>query len=412
MAETLQIGKTIYGNGDWLDRELVQIANEALSAHELHKFTLAINKAGGFLEGVLADLLEAWGAPANERPTLGPLIGSIRKSLVEEDVSALLERLNEANNIRNRSAHKTEPLRQVTEGDSLQMLHIMALVVEWCGPRLRSESSEAVLCKRLPVFFSVGGAHRLEQEQFLEHLRASLFELEIDLRTLDAGDFSREKPFDQICKLARSCSAALVVGLDRNHAYTVFERERSSKEVLNHDRYTTTPWNQIESGIASALELPVLILREKTVHCEGVFEAENHRHRMRDFDLTVESQGLSYELLSFLEGWARALHTKMAAEDGEEGQWLPAPVDTSSVDLGESESQLSEQLAAESHHIWARLRIDEGWRRGPRRDDFRKEDPHLVPYDELPEAEKERNRKTSQQTLRSIVALGFRIMRH
>ena len=99
------------------------------------------------------------------------------------------------------------------------------------------------------------------------------------------------------------CAAALVVGLERSHAYTVFERERSSAERIYQDQYVPTAWNQIEGAMAAALRLPLLVLRESSLHAEGIFAADNHGHRIRPFDLRVESRGLSSEFASFLAGW-------------------------------------------------------------------------------------------------------------
>ena len=72
---------------------------------------------------------------------------------------------------------------------------------------------------------------------------------------------------------------------------------------------------------------------------------------------------------------------------------------------------LVEALAGRVHDVWARRRLAEGWQRGDRRDDDRREHPGLVPYDELPEDEKEYDRHTVAETLKALVALGYRIER-
>jgi ryanodine receptor 2 len=46
---------------------------------------------------------------------------------------------------------------------------------------------------------------------------------------------------------------------------------------------------------------------------------------------------------------------------------------------------------------------------GPARDDVRKLHPSLVPYEKLPESEKVYDRSTAMETLKAIMALGFRI---
>jgi hypothetical protein len=87
----------------------------------------------------------------------------------------------------------------------------------------------------------------------------------------------------------------------------------------------------------------------------------------------------------------------------------PRPIDASGVSLPRELEELRERLAENVHEVWAAQRIADGWRYGPRRDDARKEHPGLAPYDRLSEAEKEYDRKTAFETLRTILALGFRI---
>lgn len=73
--------------------------------------------------------------------------------------------------------------------------------------------------------------------------------------------------------------------------------------------------------------------------------------------------------------------------------------------------ELAEQMARNVHEVWARSRMAQGWTWGPERDDAARRHPCLVPYDELPESEKEYDRATSQETLRLILKLGFGISR-
>ena len=94
---------------------------------------------------------------------------------------------------------------------------------------------------------------------------------------------------------------------------------------------------------------------------------------------------------------------------GEKMKYEPRPIDTSEVRLPRELSELTEKLAGNSHDNWARQRLAEGWRYGPNRDDDRREHPDLVPYDELPESEKEYDRTTAMETLKAIVVLGYSI---
>ncbi|WOG21661.1 RyR domain-containing protein [Bacteroides thetaiotaomicron] len=91
--------------------------------------------------------------------------------------------------------------------------------------------------------------------------------------------------------------------------------------------------------------------------------------------------------------------------------YIPEPMDLSSVDLPESLIQLSERIAENVHEVWAKARMDEGWTYGEKRDDIHKKHPCLVPYDELPEEEKEYDRNTAMNTIKMVKKLGFRIER-
>lgn len=89
--------------------------------------------------------------------------------------------------------------------------------------------------------------------------------------------------------------------------------------------------------------------------------------------------------------------------------YKPEPMDTSKVVLSEELTGLSERLAENVHDIWAKNRIAEGWTYGEERNDALKTTPCLVPYSELPESEKEYDRRTSAETLKLMILLGYRI---
>ncbi len=87
----------------------------------------------------------------------------------------------------------------------------------------------------------------------------------------------------------------------------------------------------------------------------------------------------------------------------------PKPINTENTELPESLLELTEKIAENAHENWAKGRIDEGWTYGEERNDQKKTNPCLVPYDELSESEKEYDRRTALETLKLIVALGYKI---
>ena len=89
--------------------------------------------------------------------------------------------------------------------------------------------------------------------------------------------------------------------------------------------------------------------------------------------------------------------------------YIPKPIDTSDVVLEESIVALSEQLAKNTHEVWAEGRINDGWEYGEERDDAKKLHPCLVEYEKLSESEKDYDRRTATETLKLIIKLGYKI---
>lgn len=89
--------------------------------------------------------------------------------------------------------------------------------------------------------------------------------------------------------------------------------------------------------------------------------------------------------------------------------YIPKPIDTSDVQLSPELLELTEKIAENVHEVYVAGRLAEGWTYGPERNDTLKTNPTLIPYDELPESEKDYDRKTALGTLKLICALGYRI---
>ncbi len=77
--------------------------------------------------------------------------------------------------------------------------------------------------------------------------------------------------------------------------------------------------------------------------------------------------------------------------------------------LPDSLAPLVETLAENNHNSWALQRTSEGWTFGPVRDSSTKTHEGLVPFEELPESEKEVDRELVRSMLRAMVELGYRI---
>jgi len=91
--------------------------------------------------------------------------------------------------------------------------------------------------------------------------------------------------------------------------------------------------------------------------------------------------------------------------------YIPNPIDTSGIALPEGLAEVREKVAEHVHDVWSTGRIKEGWSYGETKDSDRKTNPCLVPYEELSDGEKEYDRNTAEETIKLLIALGYKIVR-
>nr|XP_040034926.1 ryanodine receptor 2 [Gasterosteus aculeatus aculeatus] len=89
--------------------------------------------------------------------------------------------------------------------------------------------------------------------------------------------------------------------------------------------------------------------------------------------------------------------------------FTPTPVDISEVVLPPQLEDISEKMAENIHELWAMDRIDLGWTHGLVKDEVKKHNTCLVEFSKLSEQEKNQNLQMSQDTLKTLLALGFHI---
>nr|XP_021335867.1 ryanodine receptor 2 [Danio rerio] len=89
--------------------------------------------------------------------------------------------------------------------------------------------------------------------------------------------------------------------------------------------------------------------------------------------------------------------------------FTPTPVDTSQIVLPPHLERIREKLAENIHELWVMNKIDLGWTYGAVRDDNKRQHPCLVEFSRLPEQERSYNLQMSQETLKTLLALGCHV---
>ena len=119
----------------------------------------------------------------------------------------------------------------------------------------------------------------------------------------------------------------------------------------------------------------------------------------------------SYPTLRFTDAWKDSQYYMVSVIERGLRQYDPQPIDVKDFLLPGDIQDLIEAIAENSHDIWARQRMDDGWTYGEKRDDEQKRHPDLVPYSDLPEKEKEYDRITAKGILQLVQRLGYKIVK-
>ena len=123
----------------------------------------------------------------------------------------------------------------------------------------------------ISVFLSRPTSVNPAQQAFCESLSDVLDGEGLQARTLGVTDYPGSAPLGEVVTLMRQCSGAIALGLRQLHVKAGTRKEGSANQAEVNDLHLPTPWNQIEAGMAVALDRPLLVAREQGVE-GGVFD--------------------------------------------------------------------------------------------------------------------------------------------
>lgn len=126
------------------------------------------------------------------------------------------------------------------------------------------------------VFLSYPKPHLTKQEAFIDMLGRYLSDRGLAARTLGVTDYDSDAPLTAIRRLMLESNGLIAVGFARSHHGMTTVNPGADigdrPERLFSDSWTTSIWSHVEPAMAYQLGLPILLLREKKVAPEGIFE--------------------------------------------------------------------------------------------------------------------------------------------
>lgn len=115
----------------------------------------------------------------------------------------------------------------------------------------------------------------------------------------------------------------------------------------------------------------------------------------------------TYPLSQFLDAWNDSTCSLIII--GNNTEYIPHPILLDDVEVEAELLELREAIAENAHEVWAENRRNEGWTYGSVRDDNKKLHPDLLPYNRLPDAEKEYDRLMAMNTIKLLKKLGWEL---
>jgi len=156
------------------------------------------------------------------------------------------------------------------------------------------------------VFISHPTPFNKNQTDFLKLIDEKLEKHHLNPTNLGKNNWNYQKPLKPIKELIIKCKGAIIIGLERHHSFIGYDKEgasnRNDKVELVH-KYTSTPWIQIEAGMAYQAGIPLLVLKEKKVFAEGILDPNNSDSYIFEFELEKNCKKLSSPMEKIIESW-------------------------------------------------------------------------------------------------------------
>ena len=89
--------------------------------------------------------------------------------------------------------------------------------------------------------------------------------------------------------------------------------------------------------------------------------------------------------------------------------YKPCPIDTSDIKLSPELEGALEEVSRNIHEVWAKQKTEDGWTYAPQTDENKKTHRCIVEYESLSESDKRYDRNTVEQTVKSLLYMGYKI---
>ncbi|MFT9160976.1 MAG: hypothetical protein ABF491_11520, partial [Acetobacter sp.] len=122
------------------------------------------------------------------------------------------------------------------------------------------------------IFVSAGSPSTDTQEKFIDAIEQKLRDAGFEPQTVGRTRIAAEAPLKEIIRTIDESVGAIIIAAERVFIENGIERRGSPNERQLEKVKLTTPWNQVEAGMAYCKGLPVFVVMEEGVRQEGLLE--------------------------------------------------------------------------------------------------------------------------------------------
>lgn len=149
------------------------------------------------------------------------------------------------------------------------------------------------------VFISVGATYTNMQSMFVRSFEAFLLSNNCNPRKIEHISPGK-KPIAVVRQELTACDGAVIIAFTRYEISTGAEFPKSKTEKSIVGMRIPTMWNQLEGGMAYALDIPLLILIEKGLDRQGILEPGGEC-----FPLEIELSAGALEEQTFIDAFMK-----------------------------------------------------------------------------------------------------------
>lgn len=155
-----------------------------------------------------------------------------------------------------------------------------------------------------------------------------LQDFDLNPRTLGSTDYPVQSPLDEVIRIMRECSGAIILG----YPQILVEVGQVKDIPVDEPLLLGTEWNHIEAGLAHACGLPMLIIHHNGIK-RGIFDRGTVGRFIYEIDLERPEWPLAENIRGAVNTWRRSLLTTPANTSAEH---------TESISSGQAASDLND----------------------------------------------------------------------